>query len=179
MTKNMKKITFYLDEDTQAILEKIPRFFRSPIIRDVIKNADSEGRIDTLVHNAISIYGDKTNTPTTPTLGPQPDEEPPMAAPPMPKSDCQSFKHLKRTPPIPATRHYPPPRASRSFETPRNLRRMGNRIMVLSKYPDPIRQQKEEGPKSLHELPMCEVLCERPHTDRQTCASCIVRPCPH
>ena len=38
---------------------------------------------------------------------------------------------------------------------------------------------EQEEPKSLNELPMCEVLGERPRADRQTCTSCIVRPCPY
>ena len=192
MTKNMKRVVFYLDKDTQALLKKIPPSYKSFTIRKIIKKAASEGWLGTMVHNAISMMA---NTATT---GPQPDGESPETTSPIHKSDYQSFKRLKRIQPMPTARRYPQPRTSRSFQTPWNLRHMRRPIMVSPKYLDvlfdvndvdeeafqltQIRSgsgSEQEEPKSLNELPMCEVLGERPRADRQTCTSCIVRPCPY
>ena len=183
-TKNMKKVAFYFDKHTQAIVEAIPPFYRSFVIREMIKKAASEGRLDVMVRDAIGIEAN--------TSVPEMDEESIEAAPSMDKSDCQSFKRLKRIQPMPTARRYPQPRTPRSFQTRRHLRHtehdecMERAIdqemdQMLDEVIQNVLEQRQEEPKSLNELPMCEVLGERPRADRQTCASCIhiVRPCPY
>jgi hypothetical protein len=59
-TKNMKRVVFYLDSETRAILNEIPPFLRSSTIRNMVKKAASEGWLHIPVHNAI---GPATATP--------------------------------------------------------------------------------------------------------------------
>ena len=169
-TKNMKRVTFYLDSETQAIIEKIPPFFKSFAVRNAIKKAALEGWLDAPGRN-VNMIGSVIPVP-------KPDGDSPETAPPLDKSNCRSFRHLKR---VLGQTIPPQPRISRPYQMPSHLRRMEGavrNVMTSLKYPDPGQQQEQEGPKSLNELPMCEVLGERPHADRRTCASCIAK-CPH
>lgn len=112
--------------------------------------------------------------------------------PPMDKSVyCQAGKRLKRMSAISPVRRSPlQPRTLRSFQTYRHLgrteydERMNKAInkemdQVLDEIIQGVLERRKELNKSLNELPMCEVLGERPHADRWTCASCIARPCPY
>lgn len=79
-TKNMKRVVFYLDSETRAILNEIPPFLRSSTIRNMVKKAASEGWLHIPVHNAI---GPATGTPLP---EPEPDAATPitLAPPPVP-----------------------------------------------------------------------------------------------
>ncbi len=82
-SKRKKKVSFYLDDGTQSAIEKIPSFYRSSIIRDLIRIAESEGRLDIMVRNTIG--------PATVTSAPKatPDAASPVSTAPPPAPPIQ------------------------------------------------------------------------------------------
>lgn len=75
MATSKRKITFYLDGEAQAIVEKIPSFYRSSTIRNVIKKAAAEGWFNTPPFNTLGLQAAPA--------APQPKQDGAPPAPPL------------------------------------------------------------------------------------------------